>query len=81
MAFDGEGLGSCSAAVDIEIVTLLRNGRKKNAEGISIKDVRKFFGFFYPLCAFGPTPSPLSAEPTSLMNKPQEKLLLAEGEL
>ena len=68
-------------AVDIEIVTLLRNGRKKSAEGILIKDVRKIFGFFYLLCAFGPTASPLSAEPTSLMNRPQEKLLLAESEL
>ena len=55
MAFDGEGLGSCSAAVDIEIVTLLRNGRKKNAEGISIKDVRKIFGFL-PFVRFWANP-------------------------
>ena len=58
MAFDGEGLGSCSAAVDIEIVTLLRNGRKKNAEGISIKDVRKIFGLFTLCALLGQPPHP-----------------------
>ena len=42
--------GVAVRAVDIEIVSLLRNGRKKSAEGISIKDVRKIFGFF-TLCA------------------------------
>ena len=42
--------GVAVRAVDIEIVTLLRNGRKKNAEGISIKGVRKIFGLF-TLCA------------------------------
>ena len=56
MAFDGEGLGSCSAAVDIEIVTLLRNGRKKNAEGISIKDVRKILEVFLPFVRFWDNP-------------------------
>ena len=51
--------GVAVRAVDIEIVTLLRNGRKKSAEGISMKDVRKILEFLFTLCALlGQPPHP-----------------------
>ena len=48
--------GVAVRAVDFEIVTLLRNGRKKSAEGISIEDVGKIFGVFLPFVRFWANP-------------------------